>query len=472
MSRFQISTFTSATRPVTLRSVSRTVTFAVAMAASFAACSPGTAELAAGDASIAANGSVRLSAPSVPRNVIVLISDGCGPASFTMARTVASRMGIRDELYLDDVLVGSVRTSSANREVTDSAAGATAFACGVKTNHQAVGVDAAGNPAKTVLERAEELGMATGVIATKSITDATPAAFTAHVANRYEGEAQIAIQQISGGFDLLFGGGRTSFLPADAGGNRKDGRNLVDEARASGYNVVFDKPEWDAVTELPVIALLAEKHLAYEIDRDPSRQPTFPDIVRKAIDLLDDDPDGFFLMAEGSLIDIAGHANDAPAHVRDILAYDEGVRVALDYARTNGNTLVISVSDHETGGLTLGRNYRWNPEVLAQVSASQDSVAAALARGGTVRSVIEKNFGFADLTDDEVGEVEAASTGNAMNGALSRIVGNRALIDWTSFGHTGVDVNLYAFGPGSERFRGDHDNTFVGIQLFELLDAR
>ncbi len=406
----------------------------------------------------------------LPHNVIVLIPDGCGPASLMMARDFARATGLRETLYLDEILVGAVRTSSANREVTDSAAGATAFACGVKANHQAVGVDASGQPATSVLEVAEQLGMATGVIATKAITDATPAAFTAHVPHRYDDEPEIAIQQINGGFDLLFGGGLASFLPDGEGGSRKDGRNLVDEARQNGYTVVTDRASWDQVTALPVLALLADKHLKYEIDRDPSQQPTFPEIVSKAIDLLDEDPDGFFLMAEGSLIDIAGHANDAAAHLHDILAFDEGVKVALDFARQNGNTLVVSVSDHETGGLTVGRSYRWYPDKLQSVTGSHNAIRTEIKKEErTVASIVEEYFSISDLTSDEETMLTSASSSNEMNGALSRILGDRTNLDWTSFGHTGVDVNLYAFGPGSESFRGNHDNTKVGQLLHKLL---
>ncbi|NNE36009.1 MAG: alkaline phosphatase [Rhodothermales bacterium] len=414
---------------------------------------------------------VRLDASSRrPQNIIVLISDGCGPASFTMARDYARKTGLRDELYLDQILVGAIRTNSANREITDSAAAATAFACGVKANHQAVGVDVNGAPAKSVLEVAEDLGMATGVVATKAITDATPAAFTAHVAHRYDDEPEIAVQQISGGFDLLFGGGLNSFLPEGSGGRRKDGRDLLGEAAELGYNVIRDRSSWDSVTELPVLALLADRHLSFEIDRDESKQPSFPEIVSKAIDLLDDDPDGFFLVAEGSLIDIAGHANDAAAHLHDILAYDDAVKVALDFARANENTLVVSVSDHETGGLTIGRSYRWDPEVLGRIRSSHNIVRTQLqSSSDRTEEILAQSFGIDDLSKDELDRVHAASSTNAMNGALSTIVGDRAGIDWTSFGHTAVDVNVYAFGPGSANFAGHNDNTLIGQVLHQLL---
>lgn len=411
------------------------------------------------------------SEPAGPKNIILFVSDGCGPASFTMARDFAKATGKRETLFLDDMLVGAIRTYSANREVTDSAAGATAFSCGVKANHQAVGLAANGDTVQTVMERAEELGMRTGVVVTKSITDATPAAFTAHVAHRYDDEPEIAIQQLEGGFDLLFGGGLQSFLPNDGGGRRTDGRNLIDEAKAKGYNVVTDLEGWNAANSLPILALMGPGNLAYEIDRDPAVQPTFPDAVSKAIGLLDGDEDGFFLLAEGSMIDIGGHSNDAAAHVHDILAFDEAVKAAVDFARKDGNTLVVSVSDHETGGLTVGRSYRWHPLELAKVTASHAVVSAEIQEGSrSIESIIESHFGITDLTKDEIQRIESAESSNAMNGALAAIVSDRILVDWASFGHTAVDINVYAFGPGSAQFRGNNDNTMIGKLLLSMLD--
>lgn len=408
-----------------------------------------------------------------PTNIILFVSDGCGPASFKMARDFASATGKREKLYLDDMLVGAIRTSSANRLITDSAAGATAFSCGVKTNHQAVGVDVNGEPVLSVLERAEQLGMRTGVVVTKSITDATPAAFTSHVGHRYDDEPEIAIQQIEGGFDLLFGGGLASFLPKDGGGRRDDGRNLIEEAQQKGYQTVTDLDGWNAVDELPVLALLGPGNLSYEIDRDPALQPTFPDAVEKAIGLLDGDKNGFFLLAEGSMIDIAGHTNDVAAHLHDILAFDDAVKAAVDFARKDGNTLVVSVSDHETGGLTVGRNYQWHPLELAKVTASHAIVSDELEKGTRSTSeVIQAYYGISDPTEDEILRIESVESSNGMNGALAAMLSDRVWVDWTSFGHTGVDVNVYAFGPGSTQFGGNYDNTMIGKLLMSLLDRR
>jgi alkaline phosphatase len=413
-----------------------------------------------------------------PKNVILLISDGCGPASFTMARDYRRdvlRQGAT--LHIDSLLVGAVRTFATNSRVTDSAAGATAFACGIKTYNGAIAVDTLQQPVATVLEAAEAQGMATGLVATSRITHATPAAFAAHVASRGD-EAGIADQMLRQGIDVLMGGGRTFFAPAEAGGSRQDGRDLRREAAVQGYQVVEDRAAFDGPMRTPVLALLAHDHLAYEIDRDAAREPSLAEMTTRALDLLDDDPDGFFLMVEGSRIDHAGHANDLGGHLHDILAYDAAIAAAVQVARQDRETLVVSVSDHETGGLSLGRNvdrrgvYAWQPAVLARLTQSDEAVIPLLKAGADWQAVIQAATGIDDWTDAEKAQVAEAQAANFPPGALRamhEMVGVRAVVGWTSDGHTAVDVNLYAFGPGRDAFIGHHDNTHVGQTLARLL---
>jgi alkaline phosphatase len=413
-----------------------------------------------------------------PKNVILLISDGCGPASFTMARDYRRdvlRLG--PTLHIDSLLVGAVRTFATNSRVTDSAAGATAFACGIKTYNGAIAVDTLQQPVATLIEAAEARGMATGLVATSRITHATPAAFAAHVASRGD-EAGIADQMLRQGIDVLMGGGRTFFVPTEAGGSRRDGRDLRREAAGQGYQVVEDRTAFDGPVRTPVLALLAHDHLAYEIDRDAAREPSLAEMTTRALDLLDDDPDGFFLMVEGSRIDHAGHANDLGGHLHDILAYDAAIAAAVQFARQDRETLVVSVSDHETGGLSLGRNvdrrgvYAWQPAVLARLTQSDEAVTPLLKAGADWQAVIQAATGIDDWTDAEKAQVAEAQAANFPPGALRamhEMVGVRAVVGWTSDGHTAVDVNLYAFGPGRDAFIGHHDNTHVGQTLARLL---
>ncbi|HMB93663.1 MAG TPA: alkaline phosphatase [Rhodothermales bacterium] len=410
-----------------------------------------------------------------PHNVILFVSDGCGPASFTLARDFLRYKHGTEHLAIDDLLVGSIHTYATDNRVTDSAAGATAFACGVKTYNGAIAVDTTKAPVATLLEAAEAQGMATGLVATSRITHATPASFAAHVPSRSM-EAEIAAQELAHGVEVLLGGGLGYFLPLDAGGWREDGRNLLTEAEKAGYQVVQDRAGFDATTQAPVLGLFANSHMDYEIDRDPAEQPSLAEMTVKAIDLLKDDPDGFFLMVEGSRIDHAGHANDAAAHLHDILAFDEAIAAARAFAETDDQTLIVSTSDHETGGLSLGRNidgqsvYAWKPEVLDRIDASFERMGQLNQEQDATACDMLEQYAHIECTEAEAAAFARAKEEEGDPNALAtEAVARRAILGWTTNGHTAVDVNLYAFGPGQEHFRGHHDNSDIGQILADLL---
>jgi alkaline phosphatase len=410
-----------------------------------------------------------------PKNLILMIADGCGPASITMARDYARAVLGRKALALDAIQVGAVRTASASSRVTDSAAGATAYACGIKTYNGAIAVDTTGQPVATLLEAAKARDMAVGLVATSRITHATPAAFAAHVPQRAM-ESDIAVQMLDQGIEVLLGGGWQYFLPLSEGGRRQDGRNLLREAEQQGYQIVRNRAALRQSLRLPVLGLFAADHLPYEIDRDTTQIPSLAEMTRVAIELLRNNPNGFFLMVEGSRIDHTGHANDAAAHVRDVLAYDEAVAVALNFARQDGQTLVVSVSDHETGGLSLGRNvdgqgiYAWHPEVLARVRASYERLIPALQEAENPEATLYALTGIDSLTATErTFLAQAGRDPAALQVVLTELIGRRAVVGWTSNGHTAVDVNLYAYGPGSALLVGNIENDELGRRLAALM---
>ena len=186
-------------------------------------------------------------------------------------------------------------------------------------------------------------------------------------------------------------------------------------------------------------------------------------------------------MVEASRIDHAGHANDAAAHLHDILAYNEAVAVALEKARTDGNTLFVSVSDHETGGMSLGIDgvYAWDPAALGRVQASHGEILDAAQSTVTVEgesvpvirpSVIQTQTGIDELTGDEIAQLRSnVDNFDALETTLSNLISRATRVGWATTGHTAIDVNLYAYGPGANRFTGNHDNTFVGETLADLL---
>jgi len=279
---------------------------------------------------------------------------------------------------------------------------------------------------------------------------------------------------------VILGGGRRHFLPSADGGQRDDGRDLTAEAQRNGYQYVANRDELSAISEAPVLGLFSASHMNYEIDRNPAEQPSLAEMTAKALDLVDDDEDGYFLMVEASRIDHAGHNNDAAAHLHDILAYNEAVAVALEKARTDGNTLFVSVSDHETGGMSLGIDgvYAWDPAALGRVQASHrvmldEALSSTTIEGESVPvirpSVIQERTGI-ELDSDEIAQLRSnVASPRALNFFLSDLISRATRVGWTTSGHTAIDVSLYAYGPGAHRFRGNHDNTFIGETLADVL---
>ena len=402
-----------------------------------------------------------------PRNVILMIADGFGPASATLG---AGAKGA--PLAFDSLLVGGVETSATDSRVTDSAASATAYACGIKTYNGAIGMTTDQRPCRTVLEAADARGMATGLVATSRITHATPASFVAHVPQRAQ-EAEIAEQMVASGLDVLFGGGRTYFT-----GSADGDRPLTDDLEAGGWSVALDGAAFDGLEAAPAAALLADGHLAYEVDRGETDQPSLAAMTARALDLLAGSPqgraNGFFVMVEGSRIDHAGHGNDPVGHLGDILAYDRAVEVALEWAARDGNTLVVSTADHETGGMTLGRDglYAWDPAPVMAATASYEAIGTALAAGADPVETVRVGLGLDALEDGAAEALRRAVTARDRGlvvEVLNALVSEPAGIGWTTGGHTAVDVGLYAFGPGADLFLGRMVNADVGRALFAAL---
>ncbi len=318
------------------------------------------------------------------KNIIFLIGDGMGLTQIYAGMT--ANMG---KLNLENMpVIGMIKTYSSDAYITDSAAGATAFSAGEKTYNGAIGVDKEGNPVETILEIAEEQGKATGLISTSSITHATPASFIAHQPKRSM-EEEIAADFLKTDIDVFIGGGKQFFT------SRGDGQDLTQQLKEKGYNVAFSMEDAAKVTDGKLAALTADNA---NPKFSEGRGDMLPNATEKAIELLSQNEEGFFLMVEGSQIDWGGHANDIQYVVDEMLDFDRTIAKALEFAAKDKHTLVVVTADHETGGLTLN--------------------------GGNI--------------DD--GEVEAA---------------------FTTGGHTSVAVPVFAFGPKATAFQGFYENTAI-----------
>jgi alkaline phosphatase len=274
------------------------------------------------------------------RNIILLIGDGMG-ASQVYAGLVANR----GSLYLQNFPVaGFSKTISADKLITDSAAGATALSTGKKAKNGAIGVDANDVPQKTILEMAEEKGLATGLVATCDITHATPASFIAHQVSRGMAE-EIAADFLKTDIDCFIGGGLDKFT------KRKDGRDLTAELKRNGYRIITSPDELKLnPNDAKIAALVAGGHVP---PIHQGRGSFLQDATTMALDLLSRNKDGFFLMIEASQIDWGGHANNTAYITQEMLDFDKTIGQVLEFAARDKKTLVIVTADHETGGFAI-----------------------------------------------------------------------------------------------------------------------
>jgi len=273
-----------------------------------------------------------------PKNVIFLIGDGMGVTQ------VFSGLGAnKGKLFLENCKhIGFSKTQSANKYITDSAAGGTALSTGTRTYNGAIAVDVNQTPLKTILEAADEEGLATGLVSTSTITHATPASFIAHQPQRNMYE-EIAADFLKTDIDVFIGGGKAHFT------QRKDGRNLVEELKEKGYRYEEDINVVKRVKKGKLAALLEDG----DAGRMDHRGDMLPVATETAISILSNNEEGFFLMVEGSQIDWGGHAGSTIYIVEDMLDFDQTIGKALKFAAKDGETLVVVTADHETGGMAI-----------------------------------------------------------------------------------------------------------------------
>ncbi len=304
----------------------------------------------------------------VARNVVLMIGDGMGSEHVWAAWLYnGSKLNITSL-----PVTGFSITTSASHAITDSAAGGTAIACGCKAINGQLGLDAEGRAVESLAARMRKAGKATGIVVTKSVTDATPAAFYAHVKSRKDTPA-IAAALLEAGFDVVAGGGSADF---------------TDEQRA----------------ELEKKTRMLELAAPGECESPDKRGDWMPRQVEKALRVLEKDKDGFFLMIEGSKIDMEAHTKDLKGVIQETLDFDQAVGVVLEWMKKHPDTLLVVTADHQTGGLSIPNANR------------------------------------------ETGMV----TG-----------------DFSTYRHSGVAVPVYAAGVGAERFTGVRENTALAPKIYQ-----
>lgn len=328
--------------------------------------------------------------PAKPKNIILMIGDGMGVTQLYAAMSVSE-----EPLAIEQFKVtGLQKTYSANDYITDSGAAGTALATGTKTNNQSIGVDTAGNPLKSILHYAEENGLATGLVSTSSILHATPASFIAHEKMRSDYE-NIARDFLDVDIDIFIGGGKKYFT------SRKDSLNLLDSLRIRNYQIIDGLGNLDKEAMGKLAVFTAEGHNPEVLN---GRGDMLPVSTENAIEILNRQEKGFFLMVEGSQIDWGGHDNDINYVNTETLDFDKAVSKALEFAKQDGETLLIVTADHETGGLTI-------------------------IDGDLKNKTVDAHFS----TDH----------------------------------HTAVMVPVFAYGPGADEFGGIYENTSIFKKMLE-----
>lgn len=402
-----------------------------------------------------------------------MIGDGMGPAYTTAYRYMKDDPSTAkmEKTIFDEHLVGMSKTypEDPGENVTDSAAAATAMAAGVKTYNGAISVDNDKEPVETVLEAAKENGMATGLVATSQINHATPAAFGAHNVSRnnYNDIADDYFDDLINGehkVDVMLGGGTKYF--------DRDDRNLINEFKDDGYNYVTTTEEMLENESDQLLGLFAPVGLSKAIDSDEST-PSLEEMTTATLDKLSQDKDGFFLMVEGSQIDWAGHANDSVGAMSEMENFARAFEAVVEFAKENKHTQVVLTADHSTGGFSVGRDgvYNIDPKPIKAAKRTPEFMAQEIIDGRSVEDVLGEYVAF-DFTDEELSSIKQAASKNDFDrlySTISKVFNNRAGVGFTTGGHTGVDVPVYAYGPKSEVFSGLIENTDIAKNVFDFL---
>ncbi|MEC1476573.1 alkaline phosphatase [Bacillus haynesii] len=422
------------------------------------------------------------------KNVIMMVMDGTSSSATTLARWYKG-----EPLAMDQIVSGGVRTYSAESAVTDSAPAATAMATGRKSNSSYIGVlpskvNTPGvekvskknhyRPVANVLEGAKQKGKATGIIATSEIQHATPAGYSGHHKDRNNFEV-LGEQQVYQNMDVVLGGGKESLQPGTKDKSRKDGEDLVKALKDKKYDFVETKNQLLKSKSKKIWGAFSQRDLAYDMDRRATHpeQPTIAEMTKKSIQTLSKDKDGFFLFVEGSKPDWAAHQNDPIGMISDVLAFDNAVKEALDFAKKDKHTMVIAVSDHGNSGISIGNSNTTKGYDTTPVSAYVDPLKKAkmTVEGATGKlkddlSNIEeaaKLYGLDDLTPAEKEQLKSVKNKKEAASLFTKLLSNRANIGFTTGGHTGEDVFLYSYGP--EKPQGLVDNTDIAKTMAKAM---
>ena len=418
--------------------------------------------------------------------VFLFIGDGMSLPQRMLAEEYSVKIG-NGKLAINSMPYQALTTtSSGNRLITDSAASGTAIACGEKTVNGCLGMDVERKRNLTsIAQTARDAGRKVGIVTTVTLNHATPGAFYAHNPSRGN-YYQIALDLLKSGFDY-FGG--CEIAKYNDTKDKKYCGNIYDLAGKYNYKVARGRQEITAL-QTGSGKIIAVAPGAYAIDRQ-SHNVSLTEFVRQAITMLDNEK-GFFLMAEGGMIDWGGHANDAATTLKEVLDFDRAVKAAIEFAGKHPNeTLIVVTGDHETGGMTMGfagsgnyMNLKLFDDHTASIADFQNQLKKMRKNNpglqfDDVKPLMSKCFGFKfkNYTSDdkqgisvkELTALKKAFAAKRLSREVSNVINRKAGIGWASGSHTALPVLTTSIGCKSEKFSGFIENTDIANTLKSLL---
>ena len=427
------------------------------------------------------------------KNIIFLVSDGMSSGTLNMADMYLKRKFGNPsnwmQLYSDNRLTrGLMETASANSIVTDSSAASSSWGCGVRVNNGSLNIDPLGEPHLPIWQKFKRAGKMAGCVTTVPITHATPAGFCVNSKSR-NSQADIASQYLDLNFDIMMGGG-SQYFSAE---NRKDKIDMFAAFASKGYNVVKTRNEMMLVdTSKPILGVFAEDALPYYIDRNNDAKviekiPSLAEMTTKAIDKMKDNPKGFVLQVESGKVDWAAHANDIGGLIHDQIEFDQAIRVAIDFAEKDKNTLVIITTDHGNAnpGVIYGKYANLNFDSIQDYTKTNEVILNEIQRKSTVEQVRE----IVASGNKETVSVEDAKIildyydglhkdeGGLYNykrlpyRAFAEMQQKRNSVGWISMDHSADYVELAMFGPGSNLHKPFVKNTDLHYLMLEAAEV-
>jgi alkaline phosphatase len=438
------------------------------------------------------------------KNVIFLVTDGMSSGTLTLADIVKQRQyGQKSHwmsLYESDREFhrGLMDMASLDAVVTDSAAAASSWGCGKRIPNQGLNWGPNDEEYKTICEIFRDAGKMTGLVTTTRITHATPAGFAINMPSRGM-EDEIAVQYLERDVDIMMGGGNRYF----AADKRPDNRDLYREFEQKGYTVVKNKSELARATRnSKLMGIFSEQHLPYTVDWMTDSElnesvPSLAEMTQAALDRLDQSEDGFLLQIEGGRVDHAAHGNDAGGLIYDQLAFDDAIKIVMDFTEGRDDTLVILTTDHgnaNPGLVGLGSNYLDSNDFIDTVHDYRHSFewmygelgyhwSDDYLEGVTTKQILDlvEHATNTKITNEEALMIKRSFQSNfrapfrnrqSPGAVLSGVMANYNGIYFIGTNHTADYVELAAWGPGSDRIPVFVENTALFDLMVDMADVR